>query len=65
MDKFPVLTFGSTPKVDIATWQFKVFRLVEAELALSPFIDTRLPRSTMTLRFTSGESPGGGRLSQK
>ncbi len=34
-DKFPVLTFGSTPKIDIATWQFKVFGLVEEGLTWS------------------------------
>jgi len=34
-DKFPVLTFGSTPKVDMSTWQFKVFGLVEEELTWS------------------------------
>ena len=24
-DKFPVLTFGPTPKVDLETWRFRVF----------------------------------------
>ena len=34
-DKFPVLTFGSTPKINMSTWQFKVFGLVEEELTWS------------------------------
>ena len=34
-DKFPVLTFGSPPKINMSTWQFKVFGLVEEELTWS------------------------------
>jgi DMSO/TMAO reductase YedYZ molybdopterin-dependent catalytic subunit len=33
--KFPVLTFGSTPRIDMATWQFNVSGLVEEELTWS------------------------------
>ena len=33
-EKFPVLTFGPTPKIDLDTWQFRVFGLVEKELEL-------------------------------
>ena len=31
-DKFPVLTFGSTPVIDMAQWRFQVSGLVEEEL---------------------------------
>lgn len=34
-EKFPVLTFGAAPKVDLETWQFKVSGLVEKELTLT------------------------------
>ncbi|MCH7787591.1 MAG: sulfite oxidase-like oxidoreductase [Chloroflexi bacterium] len=34
-EKFPVLTFGSAPKIDLETWQFKVSGLVEKELTLT------------------------------
>ncbi len=32
--KFPVLTYGPEPKVDINTWQIRVFGLVEKEITL-------------------------------
>ena len=34
-EKFPVLTFGAVPKIDLETWQFKVFGLVEQEVELN------------------------------
>ncbi|MCH7745051.1 MAG: sulfite oxidase-like oxidoreductase [Chloroflexi bacterium] len=34
-EKFPVLTFGSAPKVDLETWQFKISGLVEKEISLT------------------------------
>ena len=46
-DGWPVLTYGSTPRIDLATWEFRIFGLVEEELRLSwdefnalPQIDT-------------------------
>ena len=33
--KFPVLTYGATPKIDLATWRLRVFGLVEKELELT------------------------------
>ena len=33
-EKFPVLTFGPTPWIDLDTWRFRVFGLVEEELEL-------------------------------
>ncbi len=33
-DKFPVLTYGSEPKVDINSWKFRVFGLVDREVEL-------------------------------
>ena len=33
-DKFPVLSFGPTPKIDLSTWRFRVFGLVEEEVTL-------------------------------
>lgn len=34
-EKFPVLTFGSAPKIDLETWRFSVSGLVEKELTLA------------------------------
>lgn len=31
-EKFPVLTYGPTPKIDLNTWRFRVFGLVEEEI---------------------------------
>ncbi len=33
-EKFPVLTFGPTPRIDLSTWRFRVFGLVEEEITL-------------------------------
>ena len=32
--KFPVLTYGSTPKIDLGTWRLRLFGLVEREVSL-------------------------------
>ena len=50
-DKFPILTFGSTPQIDIATWQIKLFGLVEKELVLSWNEFKSLPSTAMTSDF--------------
>ena len=34
-EKFPVLTFGPTPTIDMSSWRFKAFGLVEREIDLS------------------------------
>ena len=33
-EKFPVLTFGATPRIETDSWQLKVFGLVEEEIML-------------------------------
>lgn len=33
-EKFPVLTFGPNPRIDLSTWQFRVFGLVDSEVTL-------------------------------
>ena len=33
--KFPVLTYGAEPKIDIGTWEIRVFGLVEKEITLN------------------------------
>ena len=33
-EKFPVLTFGPTPKINLDSWRFRVFGLVDQELTL-------------------------------
>ena len=33
-EKFPVLTFGNTPNVDLGEWRLKAFGLVEADITL-------------------------------
>ena len=34
-NKFPVLTYGSTPEVDLPTWTMRVFGLVDQEVVLN------------------------------
>jgi len=33
--KFPVLTYGPTPKIDLGSWQLRIFGLVEEDLELT------------------------------
>ena len=50
-EKFPVLTYGATPKFDPAKWSFRLFGLVEkpAELSYEKFM--ALPRMAVTADF--------------
>lgn len=50
-DKFPVLTFGPTPRIDLDTWQFRVFGLVEEELTLDWRQFNDLPQTTLDSEF--------------
>ena len=50
-NKFPVLTYGSTPKVDLDTWKFRVFGLVEQEVELTWDHFTKLTWTTVTADF--------------
>jgi DMSO/TMAO reductase YedYZ molybdopterin-dependent catalytic subunit len=47
-EKWPVLTYGETPRVDLTTWRFRVFGLVEEEVSWSWEEFTRLPRVEVT-----------------
>ena len=50
-NKFPVLTYGSTPKVSLDTWKFRVFGLVEQEVKLTWDQFTKLTWTTVTADF--------------
>jgi len=50
-NKFPVLTYGSTPKVDLATWTIRVFGLVEREVELTWEQFNALQWTTVTADF--------------
>ena len=50
-NKFPVLTYGSTPKVDLATWTIRVFGLVEHEVELTWEQFKALQWTTITADF--------------
>ena len=50
-NKFPVLTYGPTPKVKLETWKFKVFGLVEQPLELDWEGFKQLPWTTITADF--------------
>ena len=43
-EKFPVLHYGSVPRTDLATWDFKVYGLVDAPITLSWDQFKTLPR---------------------
>ena len=50
-EKFPVLTFGPTPRIDAAEWEFKAFGLVEDELTLDWRQFNDLPQTTLDAEF--------------
>ena len=50
-EKFPVLTYGATPKIDLDSWQLRVFGLVEQEVEFSWVQFTDLPWSTVNADF--------------
>ena len=50
-DRFPVLTFGPTPRISLDTWQFKVFGLVEDEITLDWQQFNNLPQVTLDAEF--------------
>ena len=50
-DKFPVLTFGPTPRIDLDAWQFKVFGLVDEEITLDWRQFNDLPQVTLDAEF--------------
>jgi DMSO/TMAO reductase YedYZ molybdopterin-dependent catalytic subunit len=50
-DKFPVLSYTDTPKIDLATWRFRVFGLVEKELSWSWDEFIALPQAAITRDF--------------
>jgi DMSO/TMAO reductase YedYZ molybdopterin-dependent catalytic subunit len=46
-EKFPVLHYGSTPKTDLASWDFKVFGEVDSPFGLTWTEFKTLPRKTV------------------
>ncbi len=50
-EKFPVLTFGPVPDIDLATWRFKIFGLVEEEVEMSWEQFTGLGETTVQAPF--------------
>ena len=46
-EKFPVLHYGSVPKTDLATWDFKVFGEVDSPFSLTWTEFKALPRKTV------------------
>ena len=50
-NKFPVLTYGSSPEVDLKTWRIRVFGLVEQEIELDWEQFTTLEWVGMTADF--------------
>jgi DMSO/TMAO reductase YedYZ molybdopterin-dependent catalytic subunit len=46
-EKFPVLHYGSTPKTDLASWNFKVFGEVDSPFTLTWTEFKALPRKTV------------------
>jgi DMSO/TMAO reductase YedYZ molybdopterin-dependent catalytic subunit len=50
-DKFPILTYGEVPIVDIKTWRFRVWGLVEQEREWTWEELLKLPQSTIHADF--------------
>ncbi|MCO5246945.1 MAG: sulfite oxidase-like oxidoreductase [Anaerolineae bacterium] len=47
-EKFPVLHYGSVPAIELATWDFRVFGLVETPITLTWDEFRALPETTLT-----------------
>jgi DMSO/TMAO reductase YedYZ molybdopterin-dependent catalytic subunit len=47
-EKFPVLHYGSVPRTDLASWDFRVYGLVDSPLTLTWEQFRALPRKTVT-----------------
>ena len=50
-EKFPVLTVGAMPRIDLKAWRFQVFGLVEREFELTWDEFAALPETTVTADF--------------
>ena len=48
-NKFPVLHYGSVPKVDLASWDFRIFGRVEEEVTWNWEQFNRLPRTNVLM----------------
>src|SRR5437867_6690234 len=47
-EKWPVLTYGETPRVDLQTWTFRCFGLIDEEVSWTWKEFLALPRITVT-----------------
>ncbi len=50
-DRFPVLTFGPTPRINLDDWQFKISGLVDEEITLDWKQFNDLPQVTLDAEF--------------
>ena len=50
-ERFPVLTFGPTPRINLDDWQFKIFGLVDEEVTLDWKQFNDLPQVTLDAEF--------------
>ena len=50
-EKFPILTFGGTPQIDLATWRFRLWGQVEEEVSLGWDQFMGLKKSTVKAPF--------------
>ena len=50
-DRFPVLTFGPTPRINLDDWQFKISGLVDEEITLDWNQFNDLPQVTLDAEF--------------
>ena len=50
-EKFPVLTFGPTPRISLDDWRFRVFGLVDKEIVLDWEQFTGLAKTTVDAEF--------------
>lgn len=49
--KFPVLTYGATPRIDLDAWRFRVFGLVDNEITLGWDEFVNLPKIRLDAEF--------------
>lgn len=48
VDDWPVLTYGGTPRIDLAAWRFRIYGAVDRELELTWEQFQALPRTSVT-----------------
>ena len=50
-EKWPIMTFDAPPRIDLDTWRFDIFGLVDEEKSLNWEVFVSLPKVTIDAEF--------------